>query len=171
MQWLRRWKRKNPVPSPDSGAGDNPIENTDKSSAKTCAKGVISRFPELVPKSSEVEAFIRWMRQHNCTGDWQQSELYEVYFEVCQLAEFDALGPIIFGRELGKAGCRRWPLDKRKGGKGERIWMVTIPVAGDLAVKPPNLAGESRLPKPPKSIGKLGNSPLGRKPVRRVAYQ
>jgi hypothetical protein len=159
------------VPNPQTEANGNCIENTDKSSAKSGAKWAISTFTGLVPETSEVEAFVRWMRQHNCTGEWRQDELYEVYFEACQLAEFECLGPIIFGRELGKAGCRRWTCDNRKNGKGTRITMVSIPVAGDLAVKPPNLAGENRLPKPPKSIGKLGQSPLGRKPVRRVAYQ
>ncbi len=170
MFWKGWWQRKIQCQASKARNGVG-VESSDKSTAKTCAKGVISRFPELVPKSSEVEAFIRWMRQHNCTGKWRQDDLYEVYFESCQLAEFECLGPIRFGKGLAQVGCRRWREDLRKGGKGERIWMVSIPVAGDLASKPRDLASENRLPKPPKSIGKLGNSPLGRKPVRRVAYQ
>jgi hypothetical protein len=169
MEW--RGKPEKPLPTPANGIGSNCHENTNKSSAKSAAKRAVSTFAGMVPETPEVEAFIRWMRRNNCTGEWQQDELYEVYSEVCQLAEFSAMGPIIFGRELGRAGCRKWDADLRKGGKGSRLKMVSIPVAGDLAVKPPNLAGENRLPKPPKSIGKLGNSPLGRKPVRRVAYQ
>ena len=173
---FRKWKEwrskpENPLPTPETGNGGNHYESNDKSSAKTAAKRAVSRFSGLAPTSSSAEAFIHWLRQAKATGNWRQDELYEVYFEACQLAEFDAMGPIIFGRELGKAGCRRWPLDKRKGGKGARITMVSIPVAGDLAVKPLKLAAENRLPKPPKSIGKLGQSPLGRKSNRRVVYQ
>lgn len=171
MKWKGWWKRKNPVPNPESGNGANCAENNGKSSAKSGAKWAVSTFTGMVPETSEVEAFIRWMRQQNCTGEWLQDELYEFYSEACQLAEFECLGPIIFGRELGRAGCRKWNADLRKGGKGSRLKMVSIPVAGDLAVKPPNLAAGNRLPKPPKSLGKLGGSPLGRKSGRRVVYQ
>jgi hypothetical protein len=164
--WKGWWKRKNPVPSHQNSCA-MPIV----SDGKSCAKRAVSTFAGMVPETPEVEAFIRWMRQHNCTGKWRQDDLYEVYFESCQLAEFDAMGPIKCGKGLTRVGCKRWHEDLRKAGKGERIWMVSIPVAGDLAVKPSNLAGENRLPRPPKSIGKLGQSPLGRKPVRRVAYQ
>ncbi len=168
MLWKWRKGTGKALPSPDNAAGCNRNVSIAESSAKSAAKRAVSKFSGLVPKDPGVEAFISWMRRQNATGEWQQDELYEVYSDACQLAEFTAMGPIVFGRELGRSGCRRWDSDNRRGGKGPRLKMVAIPLAGEWAAKPLKLAAGNRLPKAPKSIGKLGRSPLTRKPVWRL---
>jgi len=110
----------------------------------TAAKRAIDAMPHLSPKDASVAAFVVWLQALDMTGDWVQEDLYDEYEWINTLSERDPIALKSFGRELVKAGCRKWQADLRRQDKSRyRPWIITIPDIATVAVALPAIETET----------------------------
>jgi hypothetical protein len=90
-------------------------------------RAALQRNPRLAPKDGTVLSFVLWLQQRGLHGEWLQSELFDTYEGISDLAGFSHTSRKRFKEALREAGCECWQADVEQDGKRFRPEMVRIP--------------------------------------------
>ena len=79
-----------------------------------------------LPPGTDVASFVTWLGR--CSpGEWQQSDLFMLYLEACELIQGPPLPAVALSAGLAQLGIKRFKLDLRRGGKRFRPTAYVIP--------------------------------------------
>ncbi len=90
-------------------------------------RAALERNPTLAPEDGTVRSFVAWLQMQGIHGERPQSELFEMYEAVCDLAGFTHTSRKRFKQALIEAGCECWQADTDRDGRRHRPEMTHIP--------------------------------------------
>ena len=97
-----------------------------------CFHRCLKLFPHLAPRDASVGAFVAWLQELGCAGEWDYPDLLENYFSICEMTGAATMPGKWFWRGMESHSCHRWRADRDLDGYRWRPWIIYVPlVASD----------------------------------------